>query len=85
MAGQLEVKWQTGTLPNNGWVVRQNVQPELATRFAALLFGLNQSEQGRAMLARLPISKFEAATDTTYRPVQEYLKIFSATVRHIEY
>lgn len=85
LAGQLEVKWQTGTLPNNGWVVRQNVQPELATRFAALLFGLNQSEQGRAMLARLPISKFEAATDTTYRPVQEYLKIFSATVRHIEY
>lgn len=85
LAAQLEVKWQTGTLPNNGWVVRQNVQPELATRFAALLFGLNQSEQGRAMLARLPISKFEAATNITYRPVQEYLKTFSTTVRHIEY
>lgn len=85
LAGQLEVKWQTETLPNNGWVVRKDVQPALAAQFAALLFSLNQNEKGRAMLARLPISKFEAATDTTYRPVLEYLKTFSATVRHIEY
>jgi phosphonate transport system substrate-binding protein len=85
LAAQLEIKWQTGTLPNNGWVVRKDVPPELATKFAALLFGLNTNEQGREMLARLPISKFEAASDTSYQPVREYLKIFSETVRHIEY
>lgn len=85
LAGQLEVKWQTGTLPNNGWVVRKDVPPELAEKFAALLFGLNGSEEGRAMLARLPISRFEPATDDTYRPVRDYLKIFSETVRHIEH
>lgn len=85
LAAQLEVKWQTGTLPNNGWVVRRDVPPELAERFAALLFGLNGSEQGRAMLARLPVSGFEAATDETYRPVSEYLRVFSETVRRVEY
>lgn len=85
LASQLEVKWQTGTLPNNGWVVRKDVPPELANRFAALLFGLNGSEEGRAMLARLPISRFESATDATYQPAREYLKVFSETVRHIEY
>ena len=85
LAGQLEIKWQTGTLPNNAWVVRKDVPPELAGKFAALLFSLNESAQGREMLARLPISKFEAATDKTYQPVQEYLKVFSASVRHIEY
>lgn len=85
LAAQLEVKWQTETLPNNGWVVRRDVPPELAERFAALLFGLNGSEEGRAMLARLPVSGFEAATDETYRPVSEYLRVFSETVRRVEY
>ncbi|KAF0206547.1 MAG: phosphonate transport system substrate-binding [Gallionellaceae bacterium] len=85
MANQLEIKWQTGTLPNNSWVVRKDVPAELTAKFAALLFGLNSSAEGRKMLARLPISKFEAATDKVYQPVQEYLKVFSETVRHIEY
>lgn len=84
MAAQLEVKWQTGTLPNNGWVVRDDVPPELAGKFAALLFALNESEQGRAMLSRLPVSRFEPATDATYQPVRDYLKTFSETVRHVE-
>jgi phosphonate transport system substrate-binding protein len=84
-AAQLEIKWQTGTLPNNGWVVRNDVPPELAEKFASLLFGLNGSEQGREMLAHLPISKFEAATDKTYQPVRDFLKIFSETVRHVDY
>lgn len=85
LAAQLEVKWQTGTLPNNGWVVRDDMPPELADKFASLLFGLNGSEQGRAMLARLPVSEFEPATDATYQPVVDYLKVFSGAVRHVEY
>lgn len=85
LAGQLEVKWQTETLSNNGWVVRKDISPELTAKFAALLFSLGASAQGREMLAHVPISKFEAATNATYQPVSEYLKTFSATVRHIEY
>lgn len=83
-AGQLEVKWQTGTLPNNGWVVRRDVPPELAGHFARLLTGMSESEAGRLMLARLPVSRFESATDETYQPVRDYLRIFSATVRPLE-
>ncbi len=30
LASQLEVKWQTGALVNNGWVVRQDVPPQVA-------------------------------------------------------
>jgi len=83
-AGQLEVKWQTGTLPNNGWVVRRDVPPELAVHFARLLTSMSDSEAGRLMLARLPVSRFESATDETYQPVRDYLQIFSATVRPLE-
>jgi phosphonate transport system substrate-binding protein len=85
LASQLEVKWQTEPLPNNGWVVRQDVPAPVADKFAKLLFGLNDSAEGRSMLERLPVSRFEPATEETYRPVSEFLVLFSKTVRPIEY
>lgn len=81
---QLEIKWQTEALLNNGWVVRNDISPQIADAFSRLLISLHESEQGRAMLARLPISRFEAASDATYQPVREFLEKFSKTVRQIE-
>lgn len=84
MASQLVVKWETESLPNNGWVVNNNIPAPLADKFAQLLFGLQQHEPGIRMLKRLPISRFEAANDETYRPVREFLEEFSRTVRPVE-
>jgi len=84
MANQLEVKWQTKSLINNGWVVRKDIPPGLAGKFADVVFGLNASEQGRKMLENLPISRFEPATDASYQPVRDYLEVFSRTVRLVE-
>ena len=83
-AAQLKVEWQTGILPNNGWVVRRDIPQPLADKFARVLFALQQSSEGRAMLDQLPISRFEPANDETYRPVREFLEIFSRTVRQVE-
>jgi phosphonate transport system substrate-binding protein len=83
-ASQLEVKWQTETLPNNGWVVRQDVPSALVGQFAIALFALKDSAEGKKMLGRLPISRFEPASDATYAPVREYLEAFSKTVRPVE-
>jgi phosphonate transport system substrate-binding protein len=83
-ARQLEVKWQTEPLLNNGWVVRNDIPLPIADAFARHLTGLHEHDQGRAILAKLPISRFEAATDETYRPVRDFLAIFSKTVRKIE-
>lgn len=85
MANQLEVKWQTEPLQNNGWVVRQDVSAPVAEKFKTLLFSLNNSEQGKMMLARLPISGFDEATDQTYQPVRNFLEVFSKQVRPIEW
>jgi len=84
LAAQLQSKWQTDSLPNNGWVVRADIPKVLAEQFAQQLFGLHQSASGRAMLAKLPISNFEPASEETYRPVREFLKKFSSTVRQVE-
>jgi len=85
MAAQLEVKWQTGTLPNNGWVVRGDVPNALAEAVGKALVRLNSTQEGRAMLEKLGITSFEHASNATYKPVQQYLKVFSETVRPIDY
>ena len=85
MANELEVKWQTEPLQNNGWVVRSDVPPKITEKFQALLFNLNNSEEGRQMLARVSVSRFEAATDKTYQPVMDFLAVFSSQVRKVEW
>lgn len=84
LASQLEVKWQTESLQNNGWVVRKDLPTPLAEKFATLLFSLDQHEQGRAMLARIPVTRFEPANDDSYGPVQAFLATFTKTVRPLE-
>ena len=84
MASQLEVKWQTEPLQNNGWVVRKDIPEKIANKFMKLLFSLSESDQGRLMLDRLPISRFEAASDETYKPVRDFLDVFAKQVRPID-
>jgi phosphonate transport system substrate-binding protein len=49
------------------------------------LVRLNSTQQGRAMLEKLGVTSFERASNATYKPVQQYLKVFSETVRPIDY
>jgi phosphonate transport system substrate-binding protein len=84
LAEQLEVKWQTEPLQNNGWVVRKDLPTAVADKFAKLLFNLDQHQQGREMLARIPVSRFESANDDSYGPVQAFIATFIKTVRPLE-
>ncbi len=83
-ANELEVKWQTEPLLNNGWVVRSDVPQPIADAFAKHLFKLQESEQGRMILEKVSVSRFEPATEETYRPVKDFLEKFSRTVRLVE-
>jgi phosphonate transport system substrate-binding protein len=81
---QLEIRWQTQSLPNNGLVVRDDVPAALVQQVADILFNLHTHKEGRHMLERLELSKFEAATDATYQPVVDFIKEFNHTVRPTE-
>ncbi len=83
-AAQLVVRWQTETLPNVGWVVRGDVPPALVQKFSHALFNLQNSEEGRRLLAALPIDGFEPANDESYQPIRRYLREFSSKVRVVE-
>ncbi|WP_333873773.1 phosphate/phosphite/phosphonate ABC transporter substrate-binding protein [Methylobacter sp.] len=84
LAAQLEVKWQSEPLQNNGWVVRKDVPMEVANKFATLLFNLDRHQQGLKMLARIPVTRFEPANDDSYGPVQAFIATFIKTVRPLE-
>lgn len=83
-AAQLEIKWQTEPLLNNGWVVRSDTPADVAERFARHLFSLQDEDLGRKLLQAVPVSRFEPANDQTYQPVRQFLEYFSRTVRPIE-
>ncbi|MFZ2725521.1 MAG: PhnD/SsuA/transferrin family substrate-binding protein [Methylococcaceae bacterium] len=83
-AAQLEVKWRTSSLPNNGWVVRNDIPKTVVEQFANQLFSLQNTPAGQTMLSAVPVSRFEPATSQTYAPVKAFLDNFSKTVRPIE-
>lgn len=77
----LEVKWQTQSLPNNGLVARKDVDPALVRKVADLLFNLHRHKEGKEMLERMGLSRFEPANAATYRPVVDFIHKFEKTVR----
>lgn len=81
LAEELEIKWETDPLPNNGLVVRKDIPQDQVDKVAALLFDLHNHEEGQKILARMGLSRFEAADNSTYAPVREFLELFSKQIR----
>jgi len=83
-AAQLTVKWETRSLPHNGFVVRDDVPEDVARKVADLLFGLQDSPEGRALLDRVPASRFVPADAAAYEPTRQFVDWFTATLRKPE-
>lgn len=83
LAKELEVKWTTEPLPNNGLVARADLPSVRVGEVAALLFALHTSEEGRALLTPMELSRFEPADDATYEPVRAFLRRFEQDVRPV--
>lgn len=83
-AAQLTVQWQTASLPNNSLVARDDFPPALRERIAGILFNLQNSQEGKVILANIPLSHFQAATAKTYDPVGRFVAHFNKTVRHLQ-
>ena len=84
LAQELEIKWQTSPLPNNSLVARSDVPEKIVNQVKDLLIGLDQHPSGRKILARMELSAFVVADNTTYQPVRDFIKEFVATVRPLQ-
>jgi len=83
-AAQLEVKWQTQPLVNNSVMVREGVPAEMLAQVQTALFGLDATEAGRAILARMELSRFVPADDSAYEPVADFIAAFEREIGPIE-
>lgn len=81
---QLKVIWQTEPLLNNGLVVLPKVSQAVVDQVTLLLINLHRSQEGKAILARMGLSKFELANNDTYEPVRRFIDSFIKEVRSIK-
>ncbi len=84
LARELTVQWQTDALINNSVMARDDVPTSIATEVAQFLATLHTTEEGRAILARMPLSRFELADDLRYRVVEKFLTKFRKQVRQLD-
>ncbi len=84
IAARLKIQWMTDPLVNNGLVARGDFPAELLGKVSEVLFSLQDSKEGREMLARIPLSRFEPASDATFRPVYDFIEKFGNTVRPLD-
>lgn len=84
LADKLVVAWRTPTLPNIGFVARNDIPDDVKAQVSNLLIQLTQHDEGRAILARTKLGHFELANDATYAPVAQFIKQFEQNIRKTE-
>jgi len=77
-AKDLVVKWQTESLANNGLVARNDVPAKHRDAVAGIFLGLHKNEAGKKILAKMGLSRFEAATSRTFNVVRDFLEKYDA-------
>ncbi len=83
IAKELEVKWETSSLPNNGLVVKKSIDSKLVEKISTLMFNLHNTQEGQEILKAMELSKFEKADYKTYESVRAFLDKFEKEIRPI--
>ncbi|MEA3383728.1 MAG: phosphate/phosphite/phosphonate ABC transporter substrate-binding protein [Campylobacterota bacterium] len=83
IAKEVEVKWTTEFLPNNGLVVKKDIPDKLLKEISDIFFNLHKTKIGLEILKPMELSKFEKADEATYKNVKEFLINFEKEVGNI--
>lgn len=82
-AAELAIVWETEPLVNNSFMARDDVPAALGDTVRALLVGLADCDEGRAILAGMQTARFTAAGDADYDEVRRYIARFERDVRKV--
>lgn len=84
-AGKLKIIWETESLINNSVMVRDDIPADIREQIRELLIQLQNSEQGKKILAGMETTRFLPASNTDYDLVRKYMAQFEKKVRKIEF
>lgn len=83
-ASELMVIWETEPLVNNSFMVRDDVPPPVVKQIRKLLVGLDETAEGKAILAGMETARFLSATSDDYEVVRQFVLRFEENVRLVE-
>lgn len=83
IAKEVEIKWQTKSLINNGLVYKQTVPREVLQKIKKVIFSLHTHKRGQEILKKMELSKYEKANNETYDVVKVFLNGFEKEIRNL--
>lgn len=83
-AAKLKVVWETESLINNSFMIREDLPKALREQILSLLLELPKSEEGRTILQGMETARFIAASNADYDLVRRYVARFEHEVRPVE-
>ncbi|MBA4386121.1 MAG: phosphonate ABC transporter substrate-binding protein [Anaerolinea sp.] len=82
-ASELTVIWETELLINNSVMVRDDIPVEVTDQIRVLLDGLDETTEGKSILAGMETARFILSSDEDYEVVRQYVSNFERDVRPI--
>ena len=79
-AKEMEVVWQTESLINNGFIVRNDLNSTLAQSVADTLVALSSTPKGEELLENAGFAGFEYATNLHYDRVAKFLQKYDKAI-----
>jgi len=80
IASKLSIKWETPPLINNAFMIKNNMDKEMADALTKLILTLQENEEGKKALIPLDVSRFEKANMDTYKPLKVFLKEYNTSI-----
>jgi phosphonate transport system substrate-binding protein len=84
LARRIEIRWRTGTLPSNGFVVRDDVPEAVRREVMDEFFALNDSPEGRRLLRAAAVAALVPADEAAYAPVRAFIQRYEKAVRPLK-
>lgn len=78
VAETVMVKWMTDPLINNSLMVRDDVPEAHAQKVREIILALHTTPAGQAVLAKMNLSRYDAANSGSYEPVRVFIKQYEA-------
>lgn len=83
-AAELQPVWETESLVNNSVMVRNDIPFQVGEDLRVLLLELDETEEGKAILAGMETTRFLPAADRDYDVVARFVSLFEREVRPVE-
>lgn len=83
-AAELQVAWETPHLVNNAVMLRDDVPAATGQKILKALLSLQDTPEGKKILAGMETDRFYAAKDADYDVVRQYITRFEKEVRPVE-